>query len=186
MSQSTVNIPASLTAGCQPARLHLKQVSWGLKKQASVLKDIDVDIAAGETLAIVGANGSGKTSLLRCLYRFNQPTQGQVLLDGDDLWALSPRQCAQRIATVLQERPGEFGLTVYEMVEIGLTARAQSWRRQQAEHELIYDAMALMSITDMAQRHFDSLSGGEKQRVMIARALVQRPDVLILDEPPII
>ncbi|GAB3479835.1 ABC transporter ATP-binding protein [Marinomonas epiphytica] len=140
-------------------------------------------VEAGEFLAIVGPNGSCKTTLLRCIYRINKPTQGQVLLDGKNLWSLSPRQSAQRIATVLQESSGQFGLTVFEMIEIGLTPSARAWRRSKTDCALVEEVMALVNVSHLATRVFDTLSGGERQRVMIARALIQRPDVLILDEP---
>lgn len=168
---------------CQPAKLELDKVSWSPNRSTTLLKPISMTVNPSEFLAIVGPNGSGKTSLLRCLYRINKPNQGKVLLDGKDLWSLSPRQCAQRIATVLQESSAEFDLSVYEMVEIGLTPRSTSWRRSQEDKRIIENSMLLMDVKHLAHRTFDSLSGGERQRVMIARALAQRPDVLILDEP---
>ena len=138
---------------------------------------------AGEFIAVVGPNGSGKTSLLRCLYRVNKPSTGQVLLDDQDIWSLSPRQCAQRIATVLQDTGAEFGLTVFEMAEIGLTPQSTNWSRSIDDSRTIESALKLLDVLHLAERSFDSLSGGERQRVMIARALVQCPDVLVLDEP---
>lgn len=172
-----------LYKGCQPGSIELMNLSWAPKAKPLLLKNINIKINSGEFLAIVGPNGSGKTSLLRCLYRINKPTRGQVLLDGKDIWSLSNRAASQRIATVLQEASGEFGLTVYEMVEVGLTPRSRSWQRSPKDNILIQQAMMLMNIDQLSNRNFDTLSGGEKQRVMIARALAQRPDVLILDEP---
>ena len=163
--------------------MQLDGVAWSPYRDRPLLKPISVEIQAGEFLAIVGPNGSGKTSLLRCLYRTNKPTQGKVLLDGQDLWSLSARQCAQRIATVLQDTGGEFGLSVFEMVEIGLTPRSLSWGRSEEDVHTIETALTLLDVRHLAERSFDSLSGGERQRVMIARALAQRPDILILDEP---
>ncbi|QUX90307.1 iron ABC transporter ATP-binding protein [Marinomonas sp. A3A] len=173
----------SFFADCQPAGMQLKDVAWSPYRDQALLKPISVTIHPGEFLAIVGPNGSGKTSLLRCLYRTNKPTNGTVLLDGKDLWSLSPRQCAQRIATVLQDTGGEFGLSVFEMVEIGLTPKSLVWGRSEEDTHIIESTLALLDVAHLAERSFDSLSGGERQRVMIARALAQRPDVLILDEP---
>lgn len=173
----------SFFADCQPAGMQLKDVAWSPYRDQALLKPISVTIHPGEFLAIVGPNGSGKTSLLRCLYRTNKPTNGTVLLDGKDLWSLSPRQCAQRIATVLQDTGGEFGLSVFEMVEIGLTPKSIVWGRSEEDTHIIESTLALLDVAHLAERSFDSLSGGERQRVMIARALAQRPDVLILDEP---
>ncbi|MBU1467971.1 MAG: ABC transporter ATP-binding protein [Gammaproteobacteria bacterium] len=170
-------------SGCQPAGMQLKDVAWSPYRDKALLKPITVNIQPGEFLAIVGPNGSGKTSLLRCLYRTNKPSNGTVLLDGKDLWSLSPRQCAQRIATVLQDTGGEFGLSVFEMVEIGLTPKSLVWGRSEEDSHIIENTLALLDVAHLAERSFDSLSGGERQRVMIARALAQRPDILILDEP---
>ena len=170
-------------SSCKPAGMQLKDVTWSPYRNKVLLKPITVNIQPGEFLAIVGPNGSGKTSLLRCLYRTNKPTNGTVLLDDKDLWSLSPRQCAQRIATVLQDTGGEFGLSVFEMVEIGLTPKALVWGRSDEDSHIIESALTLLDVAHLADRSFDSLSGGERQRVMIARALAQRPDILILDEP---
>ena len=173
----------SFLSDCQPAGMQLTDVAWSPYRDKALLKPITVTIHPGEFLAIVGPNGSGKTSLLRCLYRTNKPTSGAVLLDGKNLWSLSPRQCAQRIATVLQDTGGEFGLSVFEMVEIGLTPKSLVWGRSEEDTNIVESTLALLDVAHLADRSFDSLSGGERQRVMIARALAQRPDVLILDEP---
>lgn len=163
--------------------MQLNNVAWSPYRDKPLLAPVNVTITAGEFVAVVGPNGSGKTSLLRCLYRVNKPSSGQVLLDGQDIWSLSARQCAQRIATVLQDTGAEFGLSVFEMAEIGLTPMSTSWKRSANDIQIIENALALLDVDLLADRAFDSLSGGERQRVMIARALVQCPDVLILDEP---
>lgn len=168
---------------CQPASIELDGVAWSPHRNKPLLKPITVSLHPGEFLVVVGPNGSGKTSLLRCLYRMNKPTQGKVLMDGKDIWSMSPRQCAQRIATVLQDTGGDFGLSVFEMVEVGLTPRSLVWGRSEEDIQIVENALALLDVGHLSQRSFDSLSGGERQRVMIARALAQQPDVLILDEP---
>lgn len=167
----------------QAAALVLDNVTWSPYKDKPFLTSISASVNAGEFVAVVGPNGSGKTSLLRCLYRVNKPSSGYVLMDDSDIWSLSARQCAQRIATVLQDTGAEFGLSVFEMVEIGLTPISTSWKRTNEDITMIHDVLALLDVSHLAERPFNSLSGGERQRVMIARALVQNPDVLILDEP---
>jgi len=168
---------------CQPAALKLKTLTWSPYRNKHLLKPINIDVKAGEFVAVVGPNGAGKTSLLRCLYRVNKPTSGEIMLDGQSIWSLSARQCAQRIATVLQDTGVEFALTVFEMVEIGLIPRSTGWKRTVSDIDAINSVLALLDVAHLSSRNFNSLSGGERQRVMIARALVQEPDVLILDEP---
>ncbi|WP_378949320.1 ABC transporter ATP-binding protein [Mesorhizobium sp. ANAO-SY3R2] len=174
---------ASRLVGSSPALLELDGVCWGPRASKSILQPVTLSVAPGEMLAIVGPNGAGKSSLLRCLYRFHRPTAGTVRLDGTDIWRMKPRDCARRIATVLQESASEFGLTVAEIVELGLTPHVTGFRTRDCDHDQVEAALALLGLTTLAARDFGSLSGGEKQRVMIARALVQRPDLLILDEP---
>jgi iron complex transport system ATP-binding protein len=168
--------------GGNPARLAVENLGWGPSPRLPIISGLSFAVEPGEMLAVVGPNGAGKSSLLRCLYRYHRPTIGRVALDGADLWSLKPRDCARRIATVLQEPASDFGLTVAEIVELGLSPHQPAWGGAVDLHP-VEDALALMGVEALAARDFASLSGGEKQRVMIARALVQKPDLLILDEP---
>lgn len=176
-----MRLPSSLS-GSRPAGLVVEGLAWGPSSRAPIISGIDFKVGPGEMLAIVGPNGAGKSSLLRCLYRFHAPTAGRVLLDGEDIWRMRPGPVARRVATVLQEQASDFGLTVAEIVELGLTPHLDGMHRHEI-HDAIEDALTLMALEPLASRGFATLSGGEKQRVMIARALLQKPDILILDEP---
>lgn len=168
--------------GNSPARLAVEGLAWAPGGSAvAIIDGLAFTVEPGEMLAVVGPNGAGKSSLLRCLYRFSRPKTGTIRLDGEDIWSMPPRAVARRIATVVQEPASDFGLTVAEIVELGLTPHLD--RFAQADYGSVADALTLMDLLDFAPRDFALLSGGEKQRVMIARALVQRPDLLILDEP---
>ncbi|MGW4030414.1 ABC transporter ATP-binding protein [Streptomyces sp. NPDC004838] len=150
----------------------------------TLLSGIDLEARPGETVGLVGPNGSGKTTLLRCVYGTLRPTAGQALLDGDDLTALGPKERARRVATVPQDGAAEFELTVREIVLMGRAPHKRFWEADTAaDAALADDALARLSITDLADRAFPSLSGGERQRALVARALVQRPALLVLDEP---
>lgn len=168
--------------GNRPAHLAIESLSWGPSPRLQIVHDLDVVVEPGEMLAVVGPNGAGKSSLLRCLYRYHRPSSGRVRLDGTDIWSLGARDCARRIATVLQEPASDFGLTVAEIVELGLTPHQTRWGGP-VDLEPVEEALELLGLTALAPRDFASLSGGEKQRTMIARALVQKPDLLVLDEP---
>ena len=164
--------------------LAVNDLCWGPKGRP-ILTGIGFTLPRGGRLAIVGRNGAGKSSLLRCLYRVNRPNAGRVLLDGADIWQMSGRAFAGKVATVLQEMPADFGLSAGEIVELGrLPHRASPFAgTAAADRHAVGATMARLGIGPLASRPFATLSGGEKQRVMLARALVQEPDLLILDEP---
>jgi iron complex transport system ATP-binding protein len=145
-----------------------------------------IDLAVGDhTFAgLVGPNGSGKSTILKAIYRVNRPSAGRILLDGADLLSLRPRDAARRIAVVTQESTSEFDFTVREMVMIGRTPHKRSFDRDTAtDHSIVDRAIERVGCEPLAYRRFNTLSGGEKQLVLIARALAQEADHLILDEP---
>jgi iron complex transport system ATP-binding protein len=165
-------------------RLRISDLAWSPQSGQALLADIALQVADGQLVGLIGPNGSGKTSLLRCAYRFQRPDQGHLELDGEALWSRSPRWCAQRLAVVLQEFPQDFGLTVAEVAAMGRTPH-KGWfdGDEQADHALVDQALAQVGLSAFKQQAFAHLSGGEKQRVLLARALVQQPTLLILDEP---
>ncbi|MEU6351875.1 ABC transporter ATP-binding protein [Streptomyces sp. NPDC047072] len=146
-----------------------------------ILDDIQLTVNSGAFVGLVGPNGSGKSTLLRCVYRALRPTGGVVRLDGTDLLAMEPRATARQLAALPQESSAEFDFTVHEVVAMG---RLPHRNRTAAEdRELCARAMERTGVAHLADRGFPALSGGEKQRVLIARALAQQPKVLVLDEP---
>jgi len=163
--------------------LHVENVTWRVDEH-TILRDVAVDVAAGELVGVLGPNGSGKSSLLRCIYRALKPDAGYIALDGDNVWDLDAREAARRTATVLQETPGEFEFVVWEMVLMGRTPHKSMFARENEEdHDLVESALDQVGMLSFADRSFSTLSGGEKQRVLIARALAQQARFLILDEP---
>jgi iron complex transport system ATP-binding protein len=151
---------------------------------APVLRGVDLAVAPGEVVGLVGPNGSGKTTALRLLHRALVPDSGQVLLGGRDLATYSGRERARRIAVMAQEVTGEVPLTVADVVLLGRIPHSRTFGSTsdtdlQIASEALDDAGAL----HLARRDFSLLSGGEKQRVLIARALAQQPQVLLMDEP---
>lgn len=138
----------------------------------------------GMLTCLIGANGAGKSTLLRTIAGFQLPLEGTVLLGGDDVRALSPRQRAERIAVVLTDRPDVMCTTVWEMVATGRAPFTGFWGRLSGkDRDIVTRSLRLVGIEWMADRTVASLSDGERQKVMIAKALAQQTPVILLDEP---
>ncbi|NJP68281.1 ABC transporter ATP-binding protein [Streptomyces spiramenti] len=151
---------------------------------ARLLRQLTLDVPAGQTVGLVGPNGSGKSTALRCVNRALRPTAGSVLLDGTDLAELTPRQRARTVAAMSQEHVVDLDFSVEETVALGRSPHLPGNRAPGEEDRAICrEAMARLGIEHLAHRGVLGLSGGERQRVMAARALAQRTPVLILDEP---
>jgi iron complex transport system ATP-binding protein len=149
-----------------------------------IVEGIALTVADKQFAGLVGPNGSGKSTILKAIYRVHRPSAGRVLLDGTDLLSLGHKDTARRIAVVTQESAAEFDFTVREMVMIGRTPHKKSFERDtDADHDIVDQAIDRVGCEALASRRFSTLSGGEKQLVLVARALAQQADHLILDEP---
>lgn len=168
--------------------VELERVSWGPRGRADILSDISFAVPQGQIMAICGANGAGKSSLLRMIYRHQPPRRGTVRLMGRDLWDMGAPEAARHLAAVLQEQPTDFALTARQIVALGRLPHRKGWAAALStpggeDAEIIAAAIRRMDLGAMADRAFGTLSGGERQRVMVARALAQEPKVIVLDEP---
>ncbi|MBB4909181.1 ABC transporter ATP-binding protein [Actinophytocola algeriensis] len=149
-----------------------------------VLDGVEVAVAPGQVVGLIGPNGSGKTTLLRTLYAALTPRAGLVALDEKPIGDLRPRELALRLAVVAQEGSGELPLTVADTVLLGRAPHLTTFQRPgRGDHRIAAAALARVGVRHLADRVFAGLSGGEKQRVLIARALAQQADHLLLDEP---
>jgi iron complex transport system ATP-binding protein len=150
----------------------------------AVLSGVELLAREGEVVGLIGPNGSGKTTLLGILYAALQPRAGLVAVDDVPLESLSPLDVARRIAVVAQEAPPELPLTVGEMVLLGrMPHRSVFEGYADEDYRLAAAALTRVGARELARRSFSQLSGGEKQRVLIARAIAQQGDHLLLDEP---
>ncbi|MBT8155615.1 ABC transporter ATP-binding protein [Epibacterium ulvae] len=167
------------------ADLTVTSVSWGKgRTQPLILHPTSFHLKAGRVMGVVGANGAGKTTLLRMIYRHARPLSGSVQVGGDDIWSMSPRRCARKIAAVLQEQPTDFALTVRDIVALGRIPHKQGFSALSTNCVTVIEAsLRRMELLNFADREFGTLSGGERQRVMVARAIAQEPQILVLDEP---
>ncbi len=161
--------------------MEVKNLSFHYKGAPQVLKDVSFSMEPGQFLAILGNNGVGKSTLLKCFNHILRPDAGQVLLDGKNLLTVSSREVAKQVAFVAQSVPNT-QMTVHDVVMLGRRPYMQ-WGFTENDHAIVHDAMHRLGVEEMRGRFLSQLSGGEKQKVMLARALAQQPKVLLLDEP---
>ena len=152
--------------------------------QRNVLNDLSMNIAPGEIFAIIGPNGVGKSTLIRAISGVHPIRSGSIRVDGKDLTQLTPMQRARYMAVVPQARELPGAYTVYQVVLLGRTPYL-NWFGQptKSDHKFVFRALEDTQTTDLAERKIGELSGGEQQRVLLARALTQDTPILLLDEP---
>ena len=162
--------------------IRARRLSFGYDRP--LLVDVDLDVARGELVGILGANGAGKSTLARLLLGLVAPAAGQVSIDDRALASLPPRERARLVAAVLQDEPLEFPFTALEVVLMGRRSRLGPFGFEVAADVAAAErAMAETGVVELAARPMSELSGGERKRVLLARALAQETPALILDEP---
>lgn len=149
-----------------------------------ILKNLSITFLNGEITGIIGPNGSGKSTLLKCIYRVIHPFRGKVLIEGNDISHMSYRETAQKTAVLMQQHEANLELTVRDIVLMGRTPYKGITENDNREDCRIADsAMKETGVYSYKEIQFSCLSGGEQQRVLLARALAQQTPCLILDEP---
>ena len=163
--------------------LETKDLKVSLNKN-EILKGIDIELGNKEFIGIIGPNGSGKSTLLKCLYRNLSPSSGSIFIDNIEIGKISTRESAKKIGVLAQHNHHSFDFTVLDMVLMGRSPYKKLMDRDTKEdYDIVYEAIDKVNIRHLANRSFNSLSGGEQQRVILARALAQKTKCLILDEP---
>ncbi|MCL2476776.1 ABC transporter ATP-binding protein [Candidatus Bathycorpusculum sp.] len=147
-----------------------------------ILNDVEFNVGLGELVAIVGPNGSGKSTLLKCINRILKPKQNSVLINGVDSGRLSVKELSMMMGYVPQTSVSAFPFTVFDVVMMGRKPYIH-WSIGERDSEIVALMLDFLGIGHLALRHFSELSGGEQQKVIIARALAQQPEILLLDEP---
>lgn len=150
----------------------------------NILKDINIEVDNKEVVGIIGPNGSGKSTLLKCIYRVLKPNDGAILLDNIDIKDMSVKESSKRLAVLSQHNNYNFDFTVKDIVLMGRSPHKKFMERDNKnDYDIANEALKKVDMFEFKDRSFQSLSGGEQQRVILARALAQQPQCLILDEP---
>ncbi|MDR0470400.1 MAG: ABC transporter ATP-binding protein [Nitrososphaerota archaeon] len=147
-----------------------------------ILNNVEFNVGLGELVTIVGPNGSGKSTLLKCINRILKPKQNSVLINGVDSGKLSVKELSMIMGYVPQTSVSAFPFTVFDVVMMGRKPYIH-WSVGERDSEIVALMLDFLGIGHLALRHFSELSGGEQQKVIIARALAQQPEILLLDEP---
>jgi iron complex transport system ATP-binding protein len=160
-----------------------RKLIWGVRRR-TIVSDVSLDVAQGETMGLIGPNGSGKSSLLRLLAGLKRPQSGTVEIDGQDVASIPRRMLARQLAFVQQSAATDTNVSVHDVVRLGRTPHRSvlsGW--SSADEAAVASALAHVDMEGRRAQPWQTLSGGEKQRVHIARALAQTPRILFLDEP---
>jgi len=163
--------------------ISIKQVSFSYGNNP-VLQQIDLSVGEGEVVALLGPNGSGKTTLIKLISGVLKPGTGDIHLNGSILGGMKRRQVAQRVAVVPQQFSMPFAFTLREVVLLGRTPFHSIFSDEgERDHSVVQQAMEHVGIASLKERFFNELSGGERQKAILAMALAQEPRLLLLDEP---
>ena len=164
-------------------KLNIENVTYSINAKL-IVDGVSLGIREGEFVGLVGPNGCGKSTLLKNIYRVYQPDSGKVFIDGKDVSQMSNRDTAREMSVMQQENNVEFDMSVFDMAMLGRFAHQKMFGNDMArEREIVRAALKEVGMDGYEERSFLSLSGGEKQRTLVARALVQQAELIILDEP---
>lgn len=164
-------------------KLETKGITYSIDGKI-IIDGIDISVKEGEFVGIVGPNGCGKSTLLKNIYKVFTPDSGAAFIDGNDLAKLSNRKTAKKMSVMQQENIVDFDMTVYDMVMLGRFAHQKLFSGSSEEDRtIVNEYIKEVGLSGYEDRHFLSLSGGEKQRTLLARALSQKASLILLDEP---
>lgn len=160
-----------------------KQMEVRIGKK-EIVKNVSIMVKNQQFVGLIGPNGCGKSTLLKSIYKSLAPQKGTVFLDDMDVLKTSEKKVSQRLGVVGQFNEMHFDLTVQQMVLLGRTPHKKMLESdKQVDHDIVEEALTRTNLLDYRERSFLSLSGGEKQRVILARTIAQKPEFMILDEP---
>lgn len=161
--------------------IDVRGISFSYDRDRNILDSVSFRLENGSVAAVLGNNGAGKSTLLKCIDRILRPREGTVLIDGEDIFALSGSEMARRVAYAAQNARSS-DLTVFDTVLLGRRPYIR-WDVTERDKKTVMELLERMELTHLMMRRVSQLSGGEAQKVLMARALAQEPGLLLLDEP---
>ena len=168
----------------EPPLLELKGLNKIYENGFHAVKNVSFTIESGLLVGLIGPNGCGKTSMMRCINQMHRISSGDVLIDGESVLGKTPAEIARKVSNVPAELKASFGLTVYETVMLGRYPYLQNvWWETDEDEDLVEDVMKKFGVYELRDRPLNMLSSGERQRALIAKAYVQEPRLMLVDEP---
>lgn len=163
--------------------LQVENLQFGYRKDL-VLKEISFNIEKGKFVSIIGPNGSGKSTLLKTINQLYSPSQGNILIDGNNINRLKKKELARKIALVPQDTLIDYEFTVEDIVLMGRHPyKGRFQNENENDYKIVNEALKMTNTLHLKDRVITEISGGERQRVIIAKALAQKPSIILLDEP---
>ncbi|MCL2296547.1 MAG: ABC transporter ATP-binding protein [Methanomassiliicoccaceae archaeon] len=167
-----------------PPLLELKNLNKYYEDGFHAVKDVSFSVGSGRLVGLIGPNGCGKTTMMRCINKLHSITSGDVLIDGESVKDRTPNEIAKKVSNVPAELRGSFGLTVYETVMLGRYPHLQNlWWEAETDEQTVSDALNKFGVSHLQNKPLNMLSSGERQRALIAKAYVQEPRLMLIDEP---
>ena len=162
--------------------LIVDNVSFSYNKEREILSDISFELNNGESIFLLGPNGTGKTTLLKCINHILTPSSGKITINGENIANMTPAMVAKKIGYVPQYNNNVFSMNVIDTIMLGRISFAGR-RIRTEDKDIVFDLIDKLHLQKFAFKNINEMSGGERQRVFIARALAQEPEIIILDEP---
>ncbi|RZN60297.1 ABC transporter ATP-binding protein [Methanonatronarchaeum sp. AMET6-2] len=163
-------------------KLNVKGIEFRYRSN-KILDDVDLKLNEGEVLGLVGPNGSGKTTLLKCINKILEPQKGVMMLKGEEIQKMKRSEIAKKVGYVPQSEKNTFPTKVFDTILMGRKPHTSNWGPQEKDLEIVSEIIETLNLEDISMKNINELSGGQKQKVLIGRALAQEAEILILDEP---
>lgn len=163
-------------------KIELKDVSFGYNKGEPILHDISLELEGPGLVCIIGPNGVGKSTLVKCITKIQKPTEGDVLINGKSIMDMSTKEISKIVGYVPPFSEDFFSMTVIDTILIGRHNK-QKWRTTKEDLDMVQRVMKLVGVENLSMRAFNQLSAGQHQKVVIARGLIEETEILVLDEP---